>query len=116
MSEPVSLTIDNMRYARTGANLGITVYAQFGEQPNIADPLLGIFNNQALATVAVTAINTGLAQIDAPWISVGRLVYPQPCVNGLDDFIAVMMSPAIARWLANKVAGAQPPPSPAEPT
>jgi hypothetical protein len=32
-------------------------------------------------------------------------------VSGIDDFIAVMVSPAVARWLANRVASAQPPPS-----
>lgn len=110
MSEPVSLTIDSMRYARTGTNLGTTLYAQFGDLPTTTDPYLGVFNNQSLAAYAVTAINTGLVPADAPWISVGRLVYAEPCVEHVDDFIAVMVSPAVARWLANKVAGAQPPP------
>ena len=111
MSQPAGRALDDMRHARTGTNLGITLYAQFGDQPTTADPYLGVFNDQGLATFAATAINTGLVPMDAPWISVGRLVYAEPCVSGIDDFIAVMVSPAVARWLANRVASAQPPPS-----
>jgi len=107
MSQPQpSLTIDDMRRARAGTSLGFTLYAQFGDQPTKADPYLGMFNNALLCSYAVAAINGEPLPSPMPWTAMGRLIYPQPGMERLDDFIACMATPAIARWVANRVAAA----------
>lgn len=103
-----SLSLDNVRRVRTGTSLGFTLYAQFGDTPTKQDPYLGVFNNAQLAAYAVDAINDHYVAADLPWIAVGRLIYPEPGVTGLDDFIAVMVSPAVANWVAGVVCS-QPP-------
>jgi hypothetical protein len=107
VAEP-SLTLDDMRRLRAGTSLGFTVYAQFGEQPTKSDPYLGVFNNSQLAAYAVEAVNNRRVSADMPWVAIGRLIYPGPGVDRLDDFIAVMASASIARWLANAVADLTP--------
>lgn len=107
MVEP-QLTIDAMRCARAGSSLGFTLYAQFGEQPTKADPYLGVFNNQLLTQLAVDAINRRYVPQPLPWVAMGRLIYPEPGMERLDDFIAVMLTPAVARWVANAVAELEP--------
>lgn len=108
MPEPTTLTLDNVRRVRTGTSLGFTLYAQFGPEPTKQDPYLGAFNNPMLASYAVRAINERYVESDLPWIAVGRLIYPEPGAAGLDDFIAVMVSPAVANWVAGVVCS-QPP-------
>jgi hypothetical protein len=100
------LTIDDMRQARAGTSLGFTLYAQFGDAPTKTDPYLGMFNNALLCGYAVDAINTSTAPTPMPWTAMGRLIYPQPGMERIDDFIAVMATPAIARWVASRVATA----------
>lgn len=107
MAEP-QLTIDAMRCARAGSSLGFTLYAQFGEQPTKTDPYLGVFNNPLLAQLALDAINRRYVPERLPWVALGRLIYPASGVEYLDDFIAVMLTPAVARWVANAVAGLVP--------
>lgn len=101
-----SLTLQDMRRARAGSSLGFTLYAQFGDEPTKSDPYLGVLNNALLCGYAVTAINGGPVPSPMPWTAMGRLIYPQPGMNSLDDFIAVMATPAIARWVATRVATA----------
>ena len=108
MAGSTSLSLDAVRRVRVGTSLGFTLYAQFGASPTKQDPYLGVFNTAQLASYAVRAINDGEVDADLPWVSIGRLVYPGPGVTHLDDFIAVMGSPAIACWLANAVASVPP--------
>lgn len=104
MPEPTSSTLDGMKRLRAGTSLGFTLYAQFGDYPTKTDPYLGVFNNAKLAELAVDAINNQRAPMDLPWVAIGRLIYPNLSVDHLDDFIAVMVSASVARWLANTVA------------
>jgi hypothetical protein len=103
-----STVLDNMRQVRVGTSLGFTVYAQFGERPTKSDPYLGVFNNAQLAAYAIEAVNNRRVEVDMPWVAIGRLIYPGPGVDRLDDFIAVMATVNIARWLANTVADLAP--------
>lgn len=102
-----SLTLQDMRRARAGSSLGFTLYAQFGDEPTKSDPYLGVLNNALLCEYAVTAINGEPIPSPMPWFAIGRLIYPQPNMNSLDDFIACMATPAIARWVAHRVATAK---------
>jgi hypothetical protein len=108
-----TLAVHDMRRVRAGSSLGFTLYAQFGDDPAKDDPYLGVLNNPILAQYAVTAINGGQLPSPMPWLAIGRLIYPMPGMNSIDDFIGVMATPAIARWVAHRVATAkvsEPPP------
>lgn len=110
----MSLALDTVRQVRVGASLGFTLYAQFGPEPTPGDPYLGVLNNAALAELVVAAINHGMVPVDSPWLAIGRLIYPEPGVDSLDHFVGCMTSAAVARWVANKVYEAHPPPAPGE--
>lgn len=101
-----SLTLADMKRARAGMSLGFTLYAQFGDEPTKSDPYLGVFNNPILTQYAVTAISGQPIPSSMPWLAIGRLIYPTSGMNSIDDFIGVMATPAIARWVASRVAAA----------
>lgn len=100
------ITVEAIRRVRAGRTLGCTLYAQYGDEPSKTDIWLGTFNNPLLASYVVEAFAYGTVPTHSPWVAMGRLVYPGEGAEHIDDFIGCMQTPAVARFVARRVAAA----------
>lgn len=98
------IAVEEIRAVRAGRTLGCTLYAQYGEEPSKTDIWLGVFNNPLLVSYAVEAFSKGTVPVLCPWVAMGRLIYPGEGAERIDDFIGCMQTPAVARYVARRVA------------
>lgn len=98
------MPIVGARSYRVGRTLGMTLYAQIGDDPSKTDVLLALFNTRELATLAAARLNDP-ERGDLRWIAIGRLIYPLGARVGPDDFLAVAVTADVASTIASMVRG-----------